>query len=95
MELAEQLDMSQTQVSRYELGQNSPTAEVLVTIAKALDVRVEWLLGLTESMIEPASSEEGLSADEQRIVEALRGVAPGMKSDLTEIFSRIAGLASR
>ncbi len=94
IELAEALDMSQTQVSRYELGQNSPTAEVLIKIANVMNVRVEWLLGLTNGMTVPAETDTDLTTLEQQTVEALRLSEPDKRQALVDIFRQIAALVS-
>ncbi len=94
IELAEALDMSQTQVSRYELGQNSPTAEVLIKLANVMNVRVEWLLGLTNGMTVPAETDTDLTTLEQQTVEALRLSEPDKRQALVDIFRQIAALVS-
>src|SRR5260221_9910074 len=92
IDLAESLDMSQTQVSRYELGQNSPTAEVLINLSRVLDVRVEWLLGLTPEMTIPIEAQIDLSRIERQAVEALRITEPGKREALVSILRQIAEL---
>ncbi len=47
--LAAAIGTSQKQVSRYENGDNDPTGDVLRHIAEALDVSVDWLLGLEDT----------------------------------------------
>jgi len=47
-ELAEKADISRVMVSRYETGTVIPTVDVLINIADALDVSIDYLLGRTE-----------------------------------------------
>src|SRR5258708_17505828 len=89
MEFAEKLDTAQAQVSRYETGQNDPTSEVIIRMAQILRVRVEWLLGLTDIMVMPAESEQGLTSVERQIVEVLRMADPLKQQELAEVFARI------
>lgn len=51
-DLGELLGTNQTQVSRYETGENDPTAVVLLALAKALETTPNWLLGFDEEGIE-------------------------------------------
>lgn len=44
-DLAYQIGSNQTQVSRYERGENDITGEVLIKIADALNTTVDYLLG--------------------------------------------------
>lgn len=47
-ELAEKADISRVMVSRYETGAVIPTLEVLVSLADALGVSTDYLLGRSE-----------------------------------------------
>lgn len=44
-ELAKQIDSSRVMIGKYERGDNSPSVEVLVRLAKAFNVSVDFLLG--------------------------------------------------
>ena len=44
--LAEQSEMSRTQVQNYEHGRRSPTIDCLVRLAKSLDCTTDFLVGL-------------------------------------------------
>jgi len=50
--LAALSDVSQTQISKYELGENEPTAHALSQLARALNTSTDWLLGLTDEVNE-------------------------------------------
>jgi transcriptional regulator with XRE-family HTH domain len=51
-DLAKMTGISQSMISAYENGKNSPTAEVLTILSKVLDVSVDWLLGKTDDQLE-------------------------------------------
>ena len=47
-EVAGMVGISQRQISRYESGQNDPTADVLISFAKSFHTTTDWLLGLSD-----------------------------------------------
>jgi len=44
-DLAAKTDSSRVMIGKYERGDNSPSIEVIVKLAKAFDVSVDYLLG--------------------------------------------------
>lgn len=70
-ELAVKLGFGQSQMNKYENGKSDPTPEVLVRLASALEVSVDWLLGLVENPNGHLQA-AALSPEEQRLVAALR-----------------------
>ena len=46
--VARRMNMTQTQYSRYERGENEIKVNVLVDLCQALDISADYLLGLTE-----------------------------------------------
>ena len=44
-ELAKQIDSSRVMIGKYERGDNLPSIEVMVKLAKAFEVSVDFLLG--------------------------------------------------
>lgn len=44
-ELAKEIDSSRVMIGKYERGDNLPSIEVIVKLAKAFDVSVDYLLG--------------------------------------------------
>ena len=47
-DLADASGIKQAQISRYERGTNDPTGAVLIALARALQVSVDWLLGMVD-----------------------------------------------
>lgn len=57
--LAEKANISRVMVTRYETGQTIPTVEVLISLADALSVSIDYLLGRS-AFIEPLPHTENL-----------------------------------
>jgi transcriptional regulator with XRE-family HTH domain len=51
-ELAKKLNVSQEMVALYESGQNNPSVDKLIIIAKTLSVSTDLLLGIDKSDVE-------------------------------------------
>ncbi|MFO7323676.1 MAG: helix-turn-helix transcriptional regulator [Chloroflexota bacterium] len=70
-ELAERLGFGQSQMNKYENGKSDPTPEVLVRLARELEVTTDWLLGLVD---DPTShlQERDLTAMERKLLSAFR-----------------------
>lgn len=59
-ELARRIHAGASTISQYETGQVIPSLPVLLRIADAFDVSMDYLLGLTDSPLPPRKWEEGL-----------------------------------
>jgi len=70
-ELAEMADLGVIQINRYENGKTEPNGEIIVRLAKALNVSSDYLLGLSDDPT-PAFLSGGLNARERAIVSAVR-----------------------
>jgi transcriptional regulator with XRE-family HTH domain len=70
-DLGDRVGLSDKQIWRYENGLNAPGADALTDIAKALEVSLDYLVGLVD---EPSGyfKDEGLSAAERRLIWAYR-----------------------
>lgn len=66
-QLAEALSISQKQVSKYERGENYPSAETLKSLAKTLDTSTDWLLGLSDNP-NPIIPDTSLSMWQRRVM---------------------------
>lgn len=47
-ELADMLDVSQNQISKYETGKAEPSTETLVKLCRTFNTTADYLLGLSE-----------------------------------------------
>lgn len=69
-DLAEQLDISEPQIWRYEHGDSKPRGDVVVKFATFFGVSSDYLLGLND---DPGIHIEGdLSPKERQVISALR-----------------------
>lgn len=71
-DLAHLLGSNQTQVSRYERGENNPTGEVLSKFADVLNTTADYLLGRTDIPDRPLRGEGDLGEYETELIHLLR-----------------------
>jgi len=67
-ELASEAGVSQPHISRILSGEREPTIDIVVRLAYALDVSVDWLCGL------PLADEGALAPDEGELLAAYRAI---------------------
>ncbi|MBE7080786.1 MAG: helix-turn-helix transcriptional regulator [Clostridiales bacterium] len=48
MQLACQLNISQSAIAKWELGKTEPTASAIITLAKFFDETTDYILGLED-----------------------------------------------
>lgn len=70
-ELAARLGFGQSQMTKYENGKSEPTPEIIVRLARELEVTSDWLLGLVNKPNERLQ-EEDLTPDERKLLSAFR-----------------------
>jgi len=70
-ELARLCGLSINQISRYELGLREPTSTSLIKIARALNVSMDYLVGLTDEPNGLLAAQE-LTIYERGVLEAFR-----------------------
>lgn len=70
-DLAQQIDAPPQQVQRWEKSNTAPTGETLKTLARALDITADYLLGLVDNDVDYLNT-EALSPAERRVIDALR-----------------------
>jgi len=87
--LAELIDSTQRQVSKYEIGQNNPTGDVIARIADALNTSTDWLLGRTEIADRPLRNSGDLDDLEREIIRAVREKSPEQKQRIIEILKLV------
>lgn len=71
-QLAQEVDTSQRQISKYENGKQEPTAHVLFSLADALDTTTDYLLGRTNIRDRPLRNEGDLTTQERAALTAWR-----------------------
>jgi transcriptional regulator with XRE-family HTH domain len=82
-ELAHKIGSSQTQVWKYETGQNEPTSGVIINLAKALNTSPDYLLGFTDDPERKVSVVSDLTYREKAIIQAVRS---GKLEDVVKTF---------
>lgn len=70
-ELADRVGVAYQQIWRWETGKNDPTGDMLVRMARILNVTADYLLGLVDT---PSGllTEDDLSPVERRLIQELR-----------------------
>lgn len=63
-DLAKKIDLSYSTVSKYETGVREPDLKTLGEISKALDVSIDYLMGITDTP-------EPLSIDEKEFLDTI------------------------
>ena len=85
--MATLLHISQQTYSDYENGKTFPDETVLIKIADTLDVSIDYLLGRTDDLGAPLSGDvPQYSAEEQKLIEDYRGLAPRLKQMLQSLI---------
>lgn len=84
-DLADLVKIAQAQISRYELGKNEPTAEVIKNIAMALETTSDYLLGLTDYPERPLQSEDDLDSEERELIAVYRHLDEETRTKLLDI----------
>lgn len=88
-ELAYRVGTNQRQISRYERGENDPTADVLIKLADALDTTTDWLLGRTDIQDRPLRGADDLNDLEKDIVRVVRTKTPEQRQRIVEIIKLV------
>lgn len=70
-ELGLQINAPPQQVQRWEKNTAAPNGETVITLAKALNVSADYLLGLVEGYHDIVQDEE-LTPEERRVLDAMR-----------------------
>jgi transcriptional regulator with XRE-family HTH domain len=104
-QVAEHLDVSLGAVSQWEQGKTRPNMNHLVSLAKLLDVSLDWLLSGTESTKEPQRASydakeskasmpidhnKGLSTEQQRLLNAFAKLPKDWQNKVLETLQLLA-----
>ncbi|SRR5258708_40006637 len=92
-DLAELTGCLQTQISRYENNEAFPMSDALESLARALNVSADWLLGIAD-VPNPALSESDLNDLERDAVNAVRSSAPKQRQRIIMILREIAEIST-
>jgi len=87
-DLANILSTDAKQVWRYETGRNSPTAEVIKSIALALGTTSDWLLGLSDEL-NPHYEESSLSYSEHELLKLYRAKSTSKQENIISMVRAI------
>jgi transcriptional regulator with XRE-family HTH domain len=87
--LAELIDSTQRQISKYENGVNQPTAEVLSRLADALQTTTDYLLGRTEIIDRPLRGQGDLTELERETIRVLREKTPDQQRRILDIIGLV------
>lgn len=83
VDLAHLVNISQTQVSKYELGQNLPTADILVALSRVLRASIDWLVGISDEV--GNLPDDDLSEAERQLLSLYRGKSPEVQRKVIDI----------
>lgn len=88
--LALRLNVSQSTISAYEIGERTPDLKTLIDIAKFFDVSIDYLVGLSDA--KQRLRESDLSSEEMEHLHAYRQLSA---PDRDKVGAYIDGLKSR
>lgn len=88
-DLAEKIGVNVRQVARYENGENNPTIDVVIRIAKTLQISIDWLAGLSDDP-QGRITEKDLTLAQRRLLAAYRGSKDSFEK-LRDVLAAIAG----
>jgi len=87
-DLADLVAAQQKEVSMYETGEREPSADRVYLIAKALNVSIDWLFGLSESML--PFGEDYLTSDEREALEIFRSTPFEQREKMLNVLKALA-----
>ncbi len=70
LDLAAQLNVSNTTLSQYESGQRVPSDDIKIKIAEFFNVSVDYLLGKVDKKIKATPEVIPLSSEQQELLDA-------------------------
>lgn len=80
-QLGELIGKDQKQIWRYEAGKQTPSAETLVQLARALETSTDYLVGESD-VLKPIGSVDDLDELEVEMLELLRSQNPGQREKI-------------
>lgn len=89
-ELAFAVGTDQRSISRYENDRVTPTADVIVAIARELETTTDYLLGVTDDPERPLRSELDLDDVERHVLRLLRSHSPDERQKMLAVLQAMA-----
>lgn len=84
-QLAKNANLATSCIAMIELGKREPSANTLISLAKALNVTSDYLLGLEDDFGQKGSfSPNTYSAEEHQLIEDYRTLSPALKKMLQD-----------
>ena len=87
-DLSAQTGLTQSQISRYENGDNEPTGEALVALADVLNTTTDWLLGRSDNILS-VEQEAGLTEEENELIKLLRATDRQMRHRIMKVVKAL------
>jgi transcriptional regulator with XRE-family HTH domain len=88
-ELANLLDSNQTQISRYERGENFIGGEILIDLSRALQTTTDFLLGLTDNPDIPLRNDSDLDPDEFQTIKMMRDASAEKRREMIRVMKAL------
>lgn len=82
--------ITQGQVSRYEGGKSSPTAESIISMAHILGTSTDWLLGQADEEDVSKINLESLTEQELKILHYFRSTSPSLRESVVETVRQMS-----
>jgi len=92
--LANAVGATQAAISRYEAGEVSPNAEVLLAMARVMKTSTDWLLGMTAENILGIWVEADLTDVERDILLLVRGNSAEKQKVLLAVLREVQKFSS-
>ena len=87
-ELCERLQMHKTTYTNYEQGKHTVPLDFALTLADFYDVSIDYIAGRTQ--FKHSMYREGLSEDEQRLLEQYRRLSERSKGRVDQFVDQLA-----
>ena len=87
-ELAKNANLATSCIAMIELGKREPSANTLISLAKALNVTSDYLLGLEDDFGQKSiPTQSTYSAEERQLIQDYRTLSPALKKMLQDTIA--------
>jgi len=87
-DLGQNSGSDQKQIWRYEKNKTIPSAEMIVSLARALETTTDWILGLTDE-IRPIMGDSSLDAAEMELLRVYRAKSPDQQDTILRMVRAV------